>query len=119
MAEVHLTLRALIDIDGIDGYSTRRWGAEVAGRYLADLYAGMKRLEDSPGLLLKRSQRSLRLRFYQVREHMLVCDVVGDRIYLLCLIYGGMDLPNRIAELEPQLVVEAEVLHRKLSARDG
>ncbi len=47
---------------------------------------------------------------------MLVCDVIGDRIYLLCLIYGGMDLPNRIVELEPQLEVEAEVLHRRLGA---
>jgi len=119
MAQVHLTLRALLDIDGIDAYSTERWGDEVAARYLADLHDGMKRLEGSPGLLLKRVERSLLLRFYQVREHMLVCDLVGDRVYVLCLIYGGMDLPNRIAELEPRLVVEAEVLHRKLSERDG
>ncbi len=63
MAEVHLTLSALLDIDRIDSYSTGRWGEEVATRYLADLHAGMKRLEDSLGLLLKRSQRSLQLRF--------------------------------------------------------
>ena len=40
MAEVHLTLRALLDIDGIDSYSTGRWGYEVATRYLADLHQG-------------------------------------------------------------------------------
>ncbi len=116
MAEVHLALRALLNFDRIDSYSTGRWGEKVAARYLADLHAGMKWLEGSPGLLLKKVDRSLRLRFYQVREHMLVCDVVGDRAYLLCLIYGGMALPNRIAEFEPQLVAKAEVLHRQLGA---
>ena len=119
MAEVHLTLRALLDIDGIDVYSTERWGEGVATEYLSDLHRGMKRLEGSPGLLLKRPNRSLRLRFYQVRENMLVCDVVGDRIYVLSLFYGGMDLPERVAEMEPQLVLEAERLHRNLKAKDA
>lgn len=86
MARVHLTQRALIDIDRIDTYSHERWGEKVATKYLTDLHGGLKRLENSPGLLLPRHQ-SMRLRFYQVREHMLVCDVIRERIYVLTIIH--------------------------------
>jgi plasmid stabilization system protein ParE len=114
MAEVRLTRRALFDIEEIDLYSIEQWGDNVAAQYLADLYAGASRLGESPDLLKERPETSLRLRFYRVREHVLVCDVIGDVIFVLALRAAVMDLPNRIAELEPQLVYEAELLARKI-----
>jgi hypothetical protein len=59
----------------------------------------------------------LRLRFYAVREHVLICDVIGDRIFVLAVRHAVMDLPRRIAELEPQLIHEAELLARQIAAR--
>ena len=106
--------RALFDIEAIDLYSIDRWGERVAEQYLADLYAGAARLAESPSLLPERPETSLRLRFYRVREHLLVCDVIGDDIFVLALCAAVMDLPNRVAELEPQLIHEAELLARKI-----
>ncbi len=83
MAAVHLTRRALFDIEEIDLYSIERWGERVAEQYLADLYAGAARLGESPNLLKERPETSLRLRFYRVREHVLVCDVIGGNVYVL------------------------------------
>lgn len=117
MARAYLTRRALLDIDGIDVYSTERWGDEVAAKYLADLYAAVERLEESPDLLEERAEFSLRLRFYRVREHLLVCDVVEENVYVLAIRHGVMDLPNRIAELEPQLVHEARFLHDRITGK--
>lgn len=114
MAEVHLTRRALLDIEEIDLYSIDRWGECVASQYLADLCAGAARLGESPSLLQEQPDTSLRLRFYRVREHILVCDVIGDDIFVLALRAAVMDLPNRIVELEPQLVHEAELLARRI-----
>ena len=51
-----------------------------------------------------------------MREHVLVCDVIGERIFVLALRHAVMDLPNRIAELEPQLVHEAELMARQIEA---
>lgn len=33
-------------------------------------------------------------------------------MFVLTVKHGAMDLPSRIAELEPQLMVEAEMLHK-------
>ncbi len=114
MSRAYLTRRALLDIDEIDHYSTDRWGDAVAEQYLNDIQAGVQRLEDSPSLLREQPDSSLRLRFYRVREHVLICDVVDELIFVLALRHGSMDLPQRIAELEPQLVLESRILHARI-----
>ncbi len=86
----------------------------VAAKYLADLYAGAARLGACSNLLQEHPDTSLRLRFYRVREHVLICDVIGDRIFVLALRHAVMDLPSRIAELEPQLIHEAEIMTRQI-----
>ena len=114
MASVLLTRRALLDIEAIDLFSIQRWGEPVAEKYLTDLHAGARRLSENPRLLKERPDTSVRLRFYRVREHVLVCDTVGDTILVLAIRHSAMDLHRRIAELEPQLVLEAELLARQI-----
>ncbi len=114
MTSVHLTDRALLDIDEIELHPVRTWGALVASRYLSDLGSALSRLSELPALLQERHDTSLRLRFYPVREHVLICDVIGERTFVLAVRHAGMDLPCRVAELEPHLIHEAEVLARHI-----
>jgi toxin ParE1/3/4 len=116
-ARVHLTRRALTDIDEIHGYSVERWGGEVAERYLDDVDSALRRLAQFPSLLQERPDDSLRLGFYPVGHHVLLCDVIGGEIYVLALRHASMDLPRRLVELEPQLVYEAQLLRDRI-ARD-
>ncbi len=116
---VHLTDRAMLDLDEIELYSVKNWGERVANKYLSDLGAAIERIAQAPDLLRERPDTSLRLRFYPAREHVLVCDVIGDRIFVLTLRAAVMDLPNRIAELEPQLVQEAELLAAQIESAQG
>ena len=46
---------------------------------------------------------------------MLICDVIAGQIYVLALGHASMDLPRRLAELEPQLVYEAQLLHDRIA----
>jgi plasmid stabilization system protein ParE len=117
MPEVHLSRGALFDIEDIDLYSIEKWGERVAAKYLADLHAGAERLGESPDLLRERPETSLRLRFYHVREHVLICDVIADRIFVLAVRHVVMDMPRRIAELEPQLILEAELMARQIDTQ--
>lgn len=119
MAQVGLSRRALLDIDEIDLYSSDRWGAGVAARYLADLQAALERLRDAPSLLRQWDECSPRLRFYTGREHVFVCDVIDDDVYVLAVRHAAMDLPRRIAELEPVLIEEVEILHNRVVASRG
>ena len=113
-AGVHLTRRAILDIDEIRVYSVERWGGDVAERYLDDLDSALGRLAEFPSLLQERPDDSLRPRFYPVGQHVLICDVIAEQIYVLALRHASMDLPRRLTELEPQLVYEAQLLHDRV-----
>lgn len=113
---VDLTQRALRDIKDIDAYSIETFGQRVADEYIADINQGLLLLAEQPDLLSEKPGVSGRLVFHRVRRHFLVCDVIDGRIYVVTVIHAAMDLPSRIAELEPMLIHEAEVLHQKAQA---
>lgn len=112
MAYLALSRRAVLDLGEIERYSIEQWGKKVAGGYLADLEDALRRLKEHPGLLRARPELSDHLKFYRVRQHLLVCALEGESIYVLAVKHGAMDLPERLAELEPHLIQEAEILHR-------
>ncbi len=114
MAQAWLTRRALMDIQEIDSYSSERWEARIAAQYLADLQEALGRLGQAPSLLQQRDEYSPRLRFYRVREHVPICDVIHEDVYVLAVRHGAMDLSRRLAELEPQLVQEVELLRDRI-----
>lgn len=118
-ARVHLTRRAIADIDEIHAYSVEHWGRDVAERYLDDLDSALQRLAEFPSLLQERSDDSLRLHLYPVGRHVLICDVIGGQIYVLALRHVSMDLPRRLVELEPPLVYEAQLLHDRIAGDRG
>ncbi len=110
MSKLLLTDRALTDIDAIDRYSVERWGRQVADQYLVDQDAALGRLADDLSLFKGRHDYTGRLRFYSVREHVLVGDVVGDIVFVLTVWHGSMDFIDRLPKLEPDLLQEAEIM---------
>lgn len=117
MTTVHLARQALRDIREIETYSIDVWGKRVAAEYLQSIEDALNLLRQNPGLLKAKTDCGDSLCFYRVRQHFLVCTIIKRRIFVLTVKHGSMDLPNRIAELEPHLAREAEMLHRKLSRK--
>ena len=111
MAWVGLSRRALRDLGQIQRYSEERWGKGVAREYLRDVEEALERLRQEPELLRTKPDTSEHFKFYRVRKHFLVCVEVHNRIYVLTIKHASMDLPQRILELEPQLLIEAKLLH--------
>jgi toxin ParE1/3/4 len=93
------------------------WGEQMAGEYLGSIEQGLARLRENPGLLRAKPEFSRHLRFFRVQRHFLVCSVVEDNIYVLAVKHGSLDLPNRLAKLEPNLLRETELLHKAFLAR--
>ncbi len=114
MAEVFLTRRALADLEDIARYSTEMWGERVANEYLDDIDAALERLAAHPALLREVDPMFESLRFYRVRKHFLICEILGGDVYVLAVHHGGMDLPSRLAELEPLLAEEARLMRRRV-----
>lgn len=85
-------------------------GKPLYGRYSNRLTP----LQENPALLRHKSDISKHLKFYRVREHYLICMELREVLIVLTIKHGEMDLPNRIFELEPTLLKEAELLHQRL-----
>ena len=112
---VHLTERALRDIVSIELYSLERFGKEVAAQYIGKLEAGIGRISDNAELLPEESLFHESLKFYRIEQHLLVCETgIEDKIIILTLQHASMDIPSRLAELEPKLSIEAEMLLTQL-----
>ncbi len=114
-----LTERALRDIRDIESYSIERWGSTTAGKYVESIESALDRIVAKPDLLRVEPEFSEFLRFYRVQKHVLACDVQDNVIYLLAVFHTSMDIPTRLAKLQPQLSVEVALLHRKLSSARG
>ena len=119
MANIHLTHRALEDLQDIYEYSIREWGETVADTYLNDIQEFLLLLETNPRLLRVNTNISSRFKIHQVRNHWLVCDLIGEEIYVLTVKHMSMDLIDRLKELEPFLEQEATTLFKELKKRKG
>lgn len=112
-----LTQHALQDVQAIFDYSVEHWGKRSAEKYLDEIEAGLERLKSQPSLLRTEPDLHAALRFYRVNKHLLVCDVSSESIVVLTVIHASMDIPTRLAELQPMLAAEVELLHRRLRAK--
>ena len=115
MAKLFLTDRVLDDLVDIHDYSTEQFGQTVADRYIQQYDLAFQALRDGPRLLREREDYPGPLRFYRVKQHWLVCDLIDDRIFVLTVKHGSVDMPARLAELEPQLQQEVAVVRRRIN----
>lgn len=111
---VVLTQRAQSDLREIERFSVREWGRKTADEYLDDLQSALDRLKEDPEILRLEPDLAPGLYFYRVRRHFLVCDCSSETIVVLTVIHTSMDIPARLAELEPRLAAEVAFLRRKV-----
>ena len=109
-----LTDRCLQDIAVIEQYSIAQWGRKTANQYLRAINDALKRIQANPELLQQEPGFHELLRFYRVNKHVLVCDLEANDIIVLTVFHASMDIPSRLADLEPTLAAEVELLHHKL-----
>ncbi len=112
-----ITKRALRDIAAIEAYSIQEWGQRVANKYLGDLEAALSRIQADRKLLQAEQDLHPDLSFYRVNKHPLVCDVQPKAIFLLTVIHASRDIPSRLAEMQPSLATEVELLRQQLDKK--
>jgi toxin ParE1/3/4 len=117
MVQIHLTERAALEIDEIQRYSVKEWGKDVARKYITNIEQSLDRIRQSPGILQSIPEISRNLKFYQTRNHLLVFAAMGSNYYLVTIKHLKMDILGRIAELEPTLKDEIQILHARLKKR--
>lgn len=115
---IHLTHRALRDIAVIQGHSVGQFGKRVADQYVSKLEAGIQRIAKNPELLRAEATLHASLRFYRIEKHLLVCETaITGKIIILTVLHASMDIPSRLAELEPNLSLDIELLLGQLARK--
>jgi len=108
------TNRAVLDLIEIEEYSIKTWGRRTAATYIDKFQTAFDLLRESPDLLRAAPDFSPHLLFYRVEQHWVVAHRTPEATFILAIRHGSMDLPNRLAELEPLLAQEVEILTRRL-----
>ncbi len=107
--------RALSDVAGIEAHSIERFGERVAAQYIDKLEAGIRRISGNPELLREEPSFHESLKFYRVEQNLLACETGFDgKVNILTLLHASMDVPSRLAELEPKLSLELEIVLKHL-----
>lgn len=109
-----ITKCTLHDIRQIKHYSVEVWGEKVAADYIRTIDEAIQNLSDHPNLIGEKSEISEHLKFYRVRNHFLVFTTYKKDLYLVAVIHSSMNLPTRLAELEPEMKQEIAIMHQKL-----
>lgn len=117
MPYLGLSRRAALDIEEIYRFSEERWGKKVAEEYLNEIQEALIRLQANSDLLRVKRQFSPHFRFYRVNKHFLVCTLFESNVYVLSVKHCALDLPERLADLEPHLLGDAELLHKAFLAK--
>lgn len=112
--QLRISRRATLDLRKIENYSISKWGSKTAKEYINSIEQALTLLQENPKILRQDAKISAYFHLYRVRQHFLVFDVTKNTLNLLTIIHGSMDLPERLAELEPSLYEEIAYLHDKL-----
>ena len=114
MKELLLTDRALEDFAKIEEYSITTWGKKVADKYLDDIEAGLKLLQTNAGLLQDIEEFSGKLKYYRIKNHFLICTEADNKLVVLTVKHVQMGIISLLNQLEPTLVLEADLLFQQL-----
>ncbi len=115
MKVIKLSDRALDDLDEIEQYSITQFGNQVANKYIDDIEQGLNLLQENKQLLQALEGFTNSLKYYRVRNHFLICIEVKNSIFVLTIKHVQMDVMTRLAELEPSLLIEVELLLEKIA----
>ncbi|MFG0246600.1 MAG: type II toxin-antitoxin system RelE/ParE family toxin [Phycisphaerales bacterium JB052] len=114
MTRLFLTRRATLDLIEIEDYSIETSGKQTAEAYIGKFQTAFGLLRESPDLLRRVPEFSPHLYFYRVGQHWIIACRTDDATFVLTICHGSMDLPSRVAELEPLLMQEVEILVSRL-----
>ncbi len=116
ISKLLLTDRAISDLLEIEAYSIEQWGKRTATKYLKSIESSLQLIREDPDILRTFDGLPENLQFSRVNKHLVVCDVRPTSIVVLTVVHGSMDIPNRLAELVPQLSAEVAMLHKRLAS---
>lgn len=105
-----LTRRAALDLRDIYDRSRREWSETTAHRYMADLYAAMRKAAANPDAGLLRRHRAAPFLMVRARQHFIVYDRIPQGIAILTLLHQVRDIEGLIASLSPFFLQEVEKL---------
>lgn len=75
--------------------------------------SALVRVQSQPDLLRGDDEGPADLCFYRVNKHLLVFDHQPRAVVLLTVIHASRGIPKRLAEMEPTLSAELDLLHNQ------
>ena len=112
-AKVYLTDRAITDLQEIESYTTDKWSAAQAAKYLEAFERFFGLIESEPGILVPVPGIDTLLT-HSVGSHVVVCTKWNGDILVLTVVHASRDLLVVLERLLPTLGFEVETMRKRL-----
>ncbi len=112
-----LTDRSLRDLAEVEQHSLQQWGRKKASQDISQIETSLSLIANQPELPQRLDDFPPCLRYYRINKHVLIFDVQTCDITLLTLFHTSIDLSSRLAKMQSQLLLEVELLHRRLKEK--
>lgn len=107
---VSFTERAIRELHSIELYSTAQCGKRTADQYLQSIQDAADRICSNPDLLQSDARIPGAFVYFRAGKHVLICQELSQLVCVLTILHTSMDLSSRLLDLEPQLLLEAQIL---------
>jgi plasmid stabilization system protein ParE len=102
----YLTHHAAIILRDIYALSIKQWGQKTANKYMAELYAAIKKAAARPEIGRLRAHRSAPFLIIPAGQHFIIYDCLEWGIVVLTLLHQHRDVERIIAKMEPAFIAE-------------
>ena len=85
---------ALADLESIDDYTAKKWGAEQSDRYLTMIWAAFDRIAQSPTRWRQRPDIHPDCRICLAGKHAILFRVHGERLEIARVLHSAMEFPQ-------------------------
>ncbi len=90
----HLAQAAIEDLESIEDYTVRTWGAEQADRYLAMLWATFEQIGANPSRWRLRPELHPDCRLCLAGRHAILFRVRDERVEIARVLHDAMEFPR-------------------------
>jgi toxin ParE1/3/4 len=96
-------------------YSVKRWGQKATAKYMAEIYAAMKKATVKPKMGKLRVRRAVPFLMVPAGKHFVVYDRLKRDIVILTLLHQRRDSEQTTADMQPAFLSEIEALKKELT----
>lgn len=108
---------AAVNLRNIHAYSKRIWEENTARKYMAEIYAILKRISENPSIGKIYADRATPFLMVAAAKHFVIYDVGENDVFVITVVHQARDVEKIITTIENKYLREIAMLKEMRKTR--